>query len=134
MPAVHDAKSVADAIRAHFAHRRDEKARAVRFLMREGRQALAIGIGFLFLCGVAGTLALRALPAPLGSFVDQGLLIVGWVANWRPIEIFLYDWRPLRKEQGLFDALSRMEIAIQEGQPATHDVSDSADPMPLYGG
>jgi hypothetical protein len=24
--------------------------------------------------------------------IEESLLIFGWVANWRPIEIFLSDW------------------------------------------
>lgn len=90
-----EAKSFATAVRTHFDNRSNAELRERRSLMREGRQALAIGIGFLFACGLAGHFALKALPAPFGLFVEQGLLIVGWVANWRPIEIFLYDWRPL---------------------------------------
>lgn len=58
-------------------------------------------------------LVLRALPPPIGLFVDQGLLIVGWVANWRRIEIVLYDWRPLWRDQKLFTALGRMEIGFR---------------------
>ena len=44
---------------------------------------------------------------------DKALLIVGWVANWRPLEVFLYDWRPLRLRQKLYDALSQMEIGFR---------------------
>lgn len=93
-------------------HLGESMARRRRSLMREGRQYLAVGIAFLFACGVAGYFALRALPPPIGLFVDQGLLIVGWVANWKPIEIFLYDWRPLRRDESLFAALGRMEIGF----------------------
>lgn len=108
-----DEQRLSQAIRAHFAHRRDEEARAIRTLLRQGRQALAIGIAFLFACGAAGVLAFKALPPPVGSFVQEGLLIVGWVANWRPLEVFLYDWRPLRLRQKLYDALAPMEISFR---------------------
>lgn len=108
-----DAQRLSQAIRTHFAHRRDEEARAIRSLLRQGRQALAIGIVFLFVCGAAGVLAFRVLPPPVGSFVEEGLLIVGWVANWRPLEVFLYDWRPLRLRQKLYDALAQMEISFR---------------------
>ena len=29
--------------------------------------------------------------------LEESLIIVGWVANWRPIEIYLYDWLPIRR-------------------------------------
>ena len=45
--------------------------------------------------------------------VREGVLIVGWVAMWRPIEIFLYDWWPIRAEWRLFQRLSVMPVRIE---------------------
>lgn len=108
-----EADGLANAVRAHFNHQYEIQTRKRQALMREGRQALAIGIGFLFACGIAGHFALKAFPAPFGLFVEQGLLIVGWVANWRPIEVFLYDWRPLARNQRLFGALAEMPVEFR---------------------
>lgn len=108
------AKELSAAIRAHFGERGEAEVRRRRELMRDGRQYLAVGLAFLLACGVGGLFAQRALPAPFGSFVDQGLLIVGWVANWRPIEIFLYEWRPLLRKQNLFASLARMQISFRD--------------------
>jgi uncharacterized membrane protein YbhN (UPF0104 family) len=112
-PGEGEGKALGDAIRAYFAYRRDEEARKLRSLMREGRQSAAIGLAFLFVCGALGLLAVRALPSPLGSFLSEGLLIIGWVANWRPIEIFLYDWRPIRREWRILDGLARMVVEFR---------------------
>ena len=43
----------------------------------------------------------------------EGLLIVGWVAMWRPLEVFLYDWWPIRAEARLYDRLSAMPVRIE---------------------
>ncbi|HXG82350.1 MAG TPA: hypothetical protein VNJ05_11190 [Sphingomicrobium sp.] len=91
--------------------------------MREGRQFLAVGIAFLFLCGLTGYFALQALPAPIGLFVDQGLLIIRWVANWKPTEIFPFDWRPLWRNERLFGARARMELTLL---PSKAGISASA--------
>jgi len=32
----------------------------------------------------------------LADVVREGFLIGGWVAMWRPLEVFLYDWWPIR--------------------------------------
>ena len=41
---------------------------------------------------------------------------------WRPLEIFLYDWWPIRAEARLFDRLSVMPVRIAY----TQDVSSEA--------
>ena len=42
----------------------------------------------------------------------ESLLIGGWVAMWRPLEVFLYDWWPIRAEARLFDRLSAMTVRV----------------------
>jgi hypothetical protein len=101
---------IAKAIRAYFKYREKVAARRLRLLVREGWQALSIGLAFLFLCGTLGFLATNAVAAPFGSFLNEGLLIIGWVANWRPVEIFLYDLRPLRRDRELLATLAQMQV------------------------
>ena len=43
----------------------------------------------------------RALPTQV---VEESLLIFGWVANWRPIEIFLYEWWPVVRRRNCGEA------------------------------
>ncbi len=102
--------TIAAAVRSYFAYRRDVQARRLRLLLREGRQALVMGLGFLALCWALGLLATGSVPEPFGEFLSEGLLIIGWVANWRPAEIFLYDWRPMQQQRGVLDALAKMDI------------------------
>ena len=49
----------------------------------------------------------------LAGVLREGLLIGGWVAMWRPLEVFLYDWWPIRAEARLFDRLSTMPVRIE---------------------
>ena len=49
----------------------------------------------------------------------ESLLIGGWVAMWRPLEVFLYDWWPIRAEARLFDRLSAMPVRIEYDEDAT---------------
>lgn len=103
-------KIIAAAVRSYFAYRSEVQARRLRLLLREGRQALAVGLGFLALCWGLGFLAVDLVPAPFGDFLNEGLLIIGWVANWRPAEIFLYDWRPMKRQGAVLDALAEMDV------------------------
>lgn len=43
----------------------------------------------------------------VSSFFAEGLIILGWVANWRPIEVFLYDWWPLAAKATIVSAPCR---------------------------
>ena len=58
----------------------------------------------------------------LAGVIREGLLIGGWVAMWRPLEVFLYDWWPIRAEARLFDRLRTMPVqdrVQRDVQPAT---------------
>lgn len=110
-------KALADSIRAYFAYRREEESRKLRWLMREGKDSLVIGLAFLCGCSLLGLLATQILPAPVGSLLNEGLLIIGWVANWRPVEIFLHGWRPLVRQRAVFAALAKMEVEVLQPPP-----------------
>jgi hypothetical protein len=47
---------------------------------------------------------------PFRRLVDESFLILGWVANWRPLEIFLYDWWPLARRRDLYRRLSSASV------------------------
>ncbi|MEO7133364.1 MAG: hypothetical protein ABI024_04010 [Vicinamibacterales bacterium] len=42
----------------------------------------------------------------------ESLPLGGWVAMWRPLEIFPYNWWPIRAEARLFDRLSAMTVRV----------------------
>jgi hypothetical protein len=49
---------------------------------------------------------------PIGGFFEESRLIAGWVAMWRPLEIFLYDWWPILALVRLSDRLKGMPVRI----------------------
>lgn len=98
------------AIRNYFAYRSEETRRRMRFEMREGRTALAIGLAFLFLCMSLRQLAFVLPSDTLQQALQEGLLILGWVAMWRPLQIFLYDWWPIRHQAQIYDKLATMPV------------------------
>jgi hypothetical protein len=104
---------VSDAIRRHFARRSELSRRELRQLLRRGVISLAIGLAFLVaLFFIAQATALLTAEEGLASVVRESMLIVGWVAMWRPIETFLYDWWPIVGERRLYDRLGRMRVRI----------------------
>ncbi len=106
-PAVTDL--VRQSVRHYFAYRAEVSRRELHGLLREGRTALGIGLTFL-----AVTLALRGLMplAGWGDWVREGLTICGWVGLWKPIDIHLYRWWPLRAQAKLQARLSACPVEV----------------------
>lgn len=107
-----DAGVLSEAFQNYFAFMRNREDGRIRRLWRAGRQSLGIGMAFLAVCLALGQGARALAPGAFGAVLAEGLTIAGWVANWRPIEIFLYDWRPLRRRREVYDELSRVSVIV----------------------
>jgi hypothetical protein len=110
-----EAKGLADAIHNYFAYRAGVAARELRLEFERGRVSLMIGLAFLAACMGLRELLSAVLPANVFQRgLNEGLLIVGWVAMWRPLEIYLYDWWPHRRRRRLFERLARIDIEVRK--------------------
>jgi hypothetical protein len=103
---------VIDGIHNHFAYRRWAAGRQLSRLFKSGRTSLAIGLLVLIVL----TTITRLIEGPSNSaftdLVQEGLTIAPWVAMWRPMETFLYDWWPIRAELRTFDRLAESTITF----------------------
>ena len=101
----------------YFSYRRGIIQRDLDELFRVGRRSLGIGVCVLIVCLIAANLAGGFLiETPFKRVVEESFLILGWVANWRPLEIFLYDWWPIACRRDLYHRLS---TAVVEPRPFT---------------
>lgn len=101
------------AIREYFAERARATRQRLRRLLALGRTSLLIGLIFLAASVGAGNMAEDLLQhTRFAGVARESLLIGGWVAMWRPLEVFLYDWWPIRAEAQLFDRLSAMAVRV----------------------
>jgi len=104
---------IEEATHVHFARRAQVLRRELRQLIRRGWISLGIGLSFLVTFFIMGQLIRRILgESQWGTLLHESLLIGGWVAMWKPLEIFLYDWWPLVGEQRIRDRLSRIKVRI----------------------
>ena len=108
-----DDTAIGQSVAHYFSFLSDRQARRIRRLLREGRQAALVG--FLFLAGC--TLGAQAVKSMYGGAIEallgEGLLIIGWVATWRPVSIFLYEWRPMRQQMRIYDRLARLNTVFR---------------------
>jgi hypothetical protein len=101
-----------DAIRDYFSHRARVTRRRLRELFRRGRISLLIGLVVLAALTFLGDFVAKSLPGHIADLLHESLSIGGWVAMWRPMEVFLYDWWPIRAEARLYDRLSGMPVRL----------------------
>lgn len=107
------AESVAQAIHNYFDYKTQIADANLRHKLREGRTSLAIGLLFLAACLSARQLVAGLDGGTASEIVQEGLLISGWVAMWRPLQTFLYDWWPLRNLRTLYYKLSHIKVEIR---------------------
>ena len=107
-----------DAVQTYFRLRAVATRRQLRQLFRVGRVSLVIGVAFLGAAMVVGEFVAGYFSKETyGSLIRESFVIGGWVALWRPLEIFLYDWWPIRAEARLHDRLSVMDVQLLAAPP-----------------
>lgn len=110
-PGERDAPTVQTAVHNYFAYRSEMNRKAFRRLMQQGRTSLLIGLLFLSVCMGVGRFFFGG-DSTWDALLRESLMVVGWVAMWRPIEIYLYDWWPLRRKGRIYQKLSQMTVEI----------------------
>ena len=131
-----EADALREAIHEYFSQRVVASRRKLRELFRRGRISLVIALAFLTASIAVGDVVAGYLEeSRFGEIVREGFLIGGWVAMWRPLEIFLYDWWPLRADGRLLQRLSTMSVRIEYKGAAAADAwrSDWPEVAPAEG-
>jgi len=109
-----EAALLRDAIHEFFLQRAQAYRRRLRELFPVGRTSLVIGLIVLATAIALGDfLASLMKEHRIGEILRESLTIGGWVSMWRPLEVFLYDWWPIRNEARLSDRLAAMPIRIR---------------------
>jgi hypothetical protein len=108
-----EAQELGAALTQYFAYRARVIALDLKELFRIGRRAMAIGLTVLSFSVITGQTAVNLAPGSIGRVIEESLLIFGWVANWRPIEIFLYDWWPIVRTRNLYQRLSAAHVKLR---------------------
>ncbi len=109
-----ECKDVGTALQKYFRYRADVTQRDLKQLFRTGRLSLLIGMAAL----AVGLLATQFITgrlgeSPLARYFEEGLIIISWVANWKPVETFLYDWWPVLRTRNLYRRLANAKVEMR---------------------
>jgi len=116
-PAEDPEEVVKTAVHNHFAHRASITDLEFKRLLKQGRATLFIGLLFLSVCLVLSKALLGSQVGTWAAVVRESLTIAGWVAMWRPMQIYLYDWWPLRQRSRIYEKLGHMSVeVVQKGR------------------
>jgi hypothetical protein len=120
-----EAARLAEAVHQYFKARAAASRRALRELFRRGRISLLIALAFLGVSLMVGDLIGNLSDSGFAELLQEGLLIGSWVAMWRPLEVFLYDWWPILGEVRLLDRLSVMPVRLEYDDAVSGDAWQS---------
>jgi hypothetical protein len=103
---------LSESIRNYFSYRAEMNRRELKQLLHYGWISLLIATLFLGLCVTVAA----SFDPELGVFIRilrEGLIILGWVAMWRPLDVYLYRWWPVHRLGRIYQGLSRMPVEIK---------------------
>lgn len=103
---------VEESLHRFFVYRAGVVARDLHLLLRDGRLALLIGLAALSTFIGLSQLLTRFGGGAVLRLVEEGLAVAGWVAMWRPMEIFLYEWWPIRRRRRVYTRLSEAPVQV----------------------
>lgn len=106
---------VADAVHHHFGYKIGMVRNELRQLLHHGRLSLGIGLLFVATCLLLAEAVIELIPGPAARIAHESLTIIGWVAMWRPVQIFLYDWWPLKGKIRVLENLRFAQVSVIQG-------------------
>jgi hypothetical protein len=110
----------------HYYERMATSARRhLRDQVRTGRLALLGGLG-IFLLSMSARSILQGVMHSVPQMLDEGLIILAWLALWRPAEMLAYEWVPLVRTRRLYDRLAGIRVLVRAATApsATPDVHE----------
>lgn len=103
---------VAEAVHNYYGFKIALVRGELRQLLRLGRLSLGIGLVFVATCLLLAEAATSFIAGPAAKIARESLTIIGWVAMWRPVQIFLYDWWPLKGRIKVFENLQFARVSV----------------------
>jgi hypothetical protein len=107
---------IKEAIHSYFRYESQLAQSRLKKSLRTARFFSLIGVITLFVClSLSQLITATKLTPVISEIISAGLVIIGWVGMWRPIESLLYDWWPIREQRLIFDKISKLDVEVVVG-------------------
>jgi hypothetical protein len=83
-----------------------------------GQLALFGGVA-IFLLSMGARGILEGMLGYLPRILDEGLIILAWLALWRPAEALIYGWVPFYRNRRLFERLAGIRVSVRRSTPTS---------------
>ena len=120
--------AIVEAVRSHFIYEREQVDRRLREHVRRGQLFLGVGLSVLVVFLTLAELTMSLPSGPLRDIFREGLVITGWVAMWRPLEVLLYDWWPMVDERRRLRRILKAPVSIRYEAETVPAAGDSSPP------
>ena len=106
-------EEIAPAIHNHFCHRKIQSKLRLKESLHHGFRMLLLALLLLAVIFSVTEISFRLIPDnDLVTFIRESFIILGWVALWRPLDLLLYDWYPVKRKMGLFRRLEKSNVQV----------------------
>lgn len=105
-----------EAIHNHFIYQAERTRRRLHQVLKQGRMSMVIGLIFVSICLIVADFVSSLGQHEGYRIASESLTIVGWVAMWRPMQTFLYDWWPIQRKIRLYLKLGSAHVQVVQGK------------------
>jgi len=117
-------KDVQSAVTTYYARMLASGSKQIRDKLWVGQWALLVGVVVFLACMLLQELLEQRLASGPPRLLDEGLIVLAWVAIWIPVEQLFYDLAPLLRARRLYRRLTQMRVHVRHNPPARHDHPD----------
>lgn len=120
------------AVESYYGRLANSAQLALREHLWMGQLALFGGVA-IFLLSMGARGILQGTLGHLPPILDEGLIILAWLALWRPAEALIYGWVPFYRNRRLFERLAGIRVTVRLTTPIAVESHPSAafDSMPV---
>ncbi|MGL6269217.1 MAG: hypothetical protein ACRC2O_14895 [Chitinophagaceae bacterium] len=104
---------IAPAIHRHFSYRKEQSQKEYKRIFKYGWRILLIALGLLAFIFIITEIAFYYMPdnKPV-LFIHESFIILSWVALWRPLELLMYEWYPVKTDIDLYTRLEKCTVQV----------------------